>query len=75
MSDVTIGAKGARFYEWQITLAPNNDPRFVEKHLPGFLARIRTKRRDYQGADALVIEGSDAEGTPRSVRVSASGQR
>lgn len=75
VSDVTIGAKGARFYEWQVTLAPNNDPRFVEKHLPGFLARIRTKRRDYQGADALVIEGSDAEGTPRSVRVSASGQR
>lgn len=69
VSDVSIGARGPRFYEWHVTLAPNNDPRFVEKHLAGFLAAIKTNRRGFDGADALVVEGSDAEGVARKVRV------
>lgn len=71
VSEVTIGGRGTRFYEWHVTLAPQNDPRFLEKHLPGFLAAIRERRRGFDGADALVVVGSDAEGKPQTVRVEA----
>ncbi|HRG96213.1 MAG TPA: DEAD/DEAH box helicase family protein [Polyangiaceae bacterium] len=74
VSDVAIGAKGPRFYTWQVTLAPHNDPRFLEKHLPGFLASIRARRKGFDGADELLVQGSDAEGRPQSARATARGR-
>lgn len=70
VSKVEIGARGPRFYEWAVTLAPQNDPRFLDVHLERFFAAVRAKRRDagFDGADALVVHGSDAAGDPRVVR-------
>lgn len=70
VSHVEIGRRGARFYEWLITLNAHNDPRFLEQHLAAFLDRIRAERSQarFQGPDALLVEGLDATGRPWSTR-------
>jgi hypothetical protein len=64
VSRVDIGARGDRFYEWVVQLNAQNDPRFLESHLQGFLQRIRALRseRKYDGPGALRVEGSDPDG-------------
>jgi len=64
VTEVSIGGRGPKFYEWQVTLAPRNDPRFLEPHLAKFLQTVKAKRleQDFEGADGLVVVGSDGSG-------------
>jgi len=71
VNQVEIGVRGARYYEWRITLFPGNDPRFIEAHLQGFVRRARERRRG-SGQDSpttLVLEGSDGARQSQTVRV------
>jgi superfamily II DNA or RNA helicase len=71
VSRIEIGARGARFHEWLIKLNAKNDPRFLERHLPGLLRLIVAKRREarFDGPAALVLEGTDAQGQGWTTRV------
>lgn len=70
VNQVEIGVRGARFYEWRVTLFPGNDPRLLEPHLEGFRVRARTLRRGTgpDSPDSIVVEGSDREQNPRTLR-------
>ncbi|MEZ4410290.1 MAG: HNH endonuclease [Polyangiales bacterium] len=73
--DVTVGARGAPFYEWAVTLYPGNDPKLVQPHLAGLLTAARERRRG-GGADspeAIVVEGYDASSVGWRVRVTTEG--
>jgi hypothetical protein len=73
VSQVAIGGRGIRFYEWLVTLAPTNDPRFLEPHLVSFLSWVRSKRQGggFEGPDALIVAGTDASGGTWSTQVTA----
>jgi len=43
VSSVKIGGRGRTFYEWQVNLYVDNDPRWVEPHLKPLLERIRER--------------------------------
>lgn len=64
MTEVSIGGRCPKFYEWQVTLAPRNDPRFLEPHLAKFLQTVKAKRQEqgFEGPNGLVVVGSDHSG-------------
>ncbi|MEI7895150.1 MAG: HNH endonuclease, partial [Myxococcales bacterium] len=72
VSRIEIGGRGARFHEWLVKLNAKNDPRFLERHLPGLLDLIGEKRSEarFESPSALAIEGTDAQGRGWTTRVS-----
>lgn len=57
---VTIGARGVRFYEWEIELCEGNDPQWLKPHLKELCDRIRLYiqegRRDGFVMERIIIK-------------------
>lgn len=43
VSSVVIGGRGRTYYEWQVSLYVDNDPRWVKPHLKPLLKRVRER--------------------------------
>ena len=62
---ITIGARGVRFYEWEIELCEGNDPQWLTPHLKVLRDRIRLRiqegRRDDCVMERLIIKAPGAK--------------
>ena len=52
---VTIGARGVRFYEWEVELCEGNDPQWLKTHLKELRDRIRLRIQEGR-SDGCVME-------------------
>ncbi len=52
---VTIGARGTRFYEWEVELCEGNDPQWLKPHLKALRDNIRLRIKEGR-SDGCVME-------------------
>ena len=51
---VTIGARGMRFYEWEVELCESNDPQWVKPHLKVLRDKIRLRIKEGRSDDCVM---------------------